>query len=298
MDISFYKLNMGQNDTLLVNALSENSPLRTYLSEELPGGKGSLSAIARRMCRRRRGVGATGIAFLFKGTDSPVSVRYFLPGGGEVRITPDALSCLARFAFDSGLSGKEKLMVEAGEELRSIESIDSANFRVSIGIPRDFSGAEIRERPDGEYARPLLVENREVSVTPLAFTDPSYALFYEEEDLSRLKSLFHALCSLPSETHPHPVFVQVISREDTMIRTWFSSGAAADYCEPSAVACAASVLNGLAEREMVVHIGEHLKFVQWLSRTNEVFVTSAPDYAFSGSFYIDDELLETDETKI
>jgi diaminopimelate epimerase len=226
MDISFYKLNMGQNDTLLVNALSENSPLRTYLSEELPGGDGSLSVIARRMCRRRRGVGATGIAFLFKGAGSPVSVRYFLPGGGEVRITPDALSCLARFAFDSGLSGKEKLMVEAGEELRSIESIDSANFRVSIGIPRDFSGAEIRERPDGEYARPLLVENREVSVTPLAFTDPSYALFYEEEDLSRLKSLFHALCSLPLRDSSAPGLRSVISREDTMIRTWFSSGAA------------------------------------------------------------------------
>lgn len=291
MELSFYKLYTGPNDTLLVNSLSENLPLRSFLSEELPGEESSLSIIARRLCMRREGVGANGVVYLFKGENHPVSARFFLPDGTEQTISHDALLCLAKFSFDSGLSGKERLIIEAGESLRTVESIDSTNFRISIGQPRTDSGAEIRELPDGEYTRTITVKDRKITVTPVRFQTSGAAIFFEDARTETLKEISRSIRKNKEETEsPQPVFVKVLSREDILIRTWFSRGAV-DYCEPAAIASVASVLNGLVERDVVVHVGEHLKFVQWLSRTNEVYVTSSPEYAFSGNFYVEDELL-------
>ncbi len=280
MELDFYKVHACRNDLILLNFLYKDESLDRAL----------LPLLARRMCDRHSGVGANGLLVLERGREHPVRLTHLLPTGEMSERLNDALLCLARLVFDSGVSGGKRVVVESSIGVHTVEFIDSSHFRVSIGRPFAIDGsAELREEPNREYMTPVKIEGKRYSVTPLRLQYPSAVLFSTDWSAAKLKQLSRSLRQPAVYPYAvHPVFSQVYSKDEIAIRTWFRREAV-DYASAAGVAGVAAVLNGLTEREMVVHCNNDELFVQWQEQGNEVFVTGSGDYLFTGTYYFEEE---------
>ncbi len=276
MELDFYKLNTNGNDLLLLDFLHKEPPDFEMFPK-----------IARRICKRHYGAGANGLVFLLSSPNSAVKIHYFLANGFQSMFFNDALLCTARYAFDSGISGKDKLTVETDTGDRTVEFIDSNNFRISLGTPKDEEMNEITENPDGEYAVAIEIDRRKIPITPIHLQGYGAVFFYSEllkEDLKILSGKILQNKELPASTQP--VFVQIYSRDELSVTAWFD-GNEVDYAFVCGLSIAASVLNGLTDREAVIHCNKKESFIQWNEDTNEIFYTGTAKYIFSGSFYLD-----------
>ncbi len=278
MDIDFFKINTNGNDLLLIDYLHKEPPPFSLFP-----------VISRKLCKRHYGVGANGVIFLLPGKKSAVKLYYFLADGFQGSFCNDALICTARYAFDNGISGKDKLLVQTNPGIRTIEFIDSNNFRISLGIPKDTELNELKENPDGEYTTTLAIDEKHIPVTPLhlqAFGAVSYSFDSKKENLKYFSKRISQHITLPESVQP--VFAHIYSRDELSVKSWFS-GNEIDYSFICGLSIVASVLNGFTDREAVVHCHKKKGYVQWIETTNEVLYTGSAIYIFSGSFYLNED---------
>jgi diaminopimelate epimerase len=297
MDFEFIKIYVCKNDFLLLNYLYSEAPEDSVLSR-----------FARMGCRRKMGIGSNGIISLFPGNEEKYRIKCFTAEGRKTAVCNDALLALSRYAFDSGLFAHNRLTVETEGGPRNITAVDSNNFTVSLGPPftLPFSldngrysdtvtpktkGEELREIPDGEFTEKIQLRGKQYAVTPVRLHRNGVVLFSEEFTTEKLKQIardIRRFCT--DEMELLPVFVRVLSREDINIRTWFLS-APVDYVSASAMGGIAGVINGFCDRDIVIHSGLEEYYMQWVSQDNTVHFTASPRYAFSGSYYMEEESL-------
>lgn len=280
MDINFYKIEFANNDLILINMLNEVKPSDTALSK-----------ISRFSCKRRTGIGANGVVFLLPGDEYEVSLRFFLPNGNESLIINDAQICAGRYLFDSALSGKESMHIETQNGIKVIDFIDGAHSRVSIGKPLHMNGEEVLENPNDEYINQFKLNNRLYSLTPLRLQYDSGIIFFQEDPGKGNKVLADHIINLPGFSEPlKPIFVNIASRDEIICKTMKSK----NYSEKSitaGVSLVASVINGFTDRSILTHINKKKIFAQWSEENNEVYVTGAANYVYTGNYYIDDDII-------
>jgi diaminopimelate epimerase len=295
MDFEFIKIYVCKNDFLLLNYLYSDAPPDSVLSRF--AGQG---------CRRKMGIGSNGIISLFRGTEEKYRIKTFTSKGRRTSVCNDALLAVSRYAFDSGLFAHNRLTVETDEGPRTITAVDSNNFSLSLGSPYTlpFSldtgryadsvtekerGSELREIPDGEFTEKIQLRGKQYAVTPVHLHRNGVVLFSDEFTTEKLKQIARDIRRFYSaEMELLPIFVRVLSREDLHIRTWFPSPPA-DYVSASAMGGIAGVINGFCDRDIVVHSGLEEYYMQWVSQDNSIHFTASPQYAFSGSYYMEDE---------
>lgn len=98
--IPFAKYSGADNDFLIVRAGEAGAD---------PAG------LARRICARRAGAGADGLALVEPGGDGPVAVRFFNPDGSEFGTCGNGSRCVARWAADRGLAPEGELALRTAE---------------------------------------------------------------------------------------------------------------------------------------------------------------------------------------
>lgn len=91
MEITFAKLEGNGNDFILIDEYEKE-----IVPEEM---KGDFSEL---YCDRRFGIGADGVLFLGKGTDTDLTMRLFYPDASEVKMCGNGIRCLVRYAHDAG----------------------------------------------------------------------------------------------------------------------------------------------------------------------------------------------------
>jgi diaminopimelate epimerase len=116
MKIPFLKMHGAANDVVVVD----------HRAPVLPEGDAALEPLVRRLCDRRRGVGADGVLLLESDPSLDFAMRYFNADGRTAEFCGNGARCLARLALDLGLG--------SGGEVR---------FRTAVGIQRG------RRAPDG-----------------------------------------------------------------------------------------------------------------------------------------------------
>jgi len=111
MNVSFLKMHGAANDFVVVD----------HRRPFLPANP---EALVRRLCDRRRGVGADGVLLMESDPEADFAMRYFNADGGAADYCGNGARCLARFALDLGLG-------RAGE----------VRFRTAAGMQRARRGA-------------------------------------------------------------------------------------------------------------------------------------------------------------
>ncbi|MBI9102804.1 MAG: hypothetical protein JEY99_10345 [Spirochaetales bacterium] len=276
MDIDFYKIVSGQNDLILINFLKIDFPNLELL---LP--------LTRSLCNRRSGVGGNGVLILLPSEKETLKLRYFRPDGQESVLLNDALLCLARYIFDSGMASTV-MTVETIRGIRRVELLDSRNFRLNLGSPLAYNLNPLKPDPDIDFSELIRLQDRNLSMVPLFLGKKGAAFLDGGQYRGRRKEIIKNLKNLSNkEDSPHPIFVTIRERDEIGVDSPLDR-LNSDNVSSCALGGSAAVLSGLTENELLIRSRRSRYYYEWDSDTNSVFITGSADYAFSGSFYFDE----------
>jgi diaminopimelate epimerase len=203
---------------------------------------------------------------------------------------PMAVRCAARYAFDSGLLGEESAALESGDGSVAVEILDAHNITVPSGPPGYWDAAgSLRERPGETFTRTLRIGEREHNYTPVAVRGVQAVFFPAGAplELERFGPAVEEAGLFAAGTQL--VFARTISREEASVRAWQVGRGELLASEGSACAGAvAAVLNGFADRQMLVHLEGGNLFMEWSEDDNLVYASGPADYVFLGTYYYDE----------
>jgi len=282
MEINFLKMQGSGNDYIFIDCFKNPKPEEEYLPE-----------LAKRINNRHIGVGGNGLVLILPGDEHKLKMRIFNVQGLEIDMCGNAIRCVGRYAFDSGIMLEEKFIIETKIGNMGLQIIDSYNLRVNICAPYIIDNSqEIVERLDIKYTGSIMIDDKEYTFTPLFLVSPHAVLFVTDYNFP-----IHTI-GRKIEKHPRfPIkinveFVRVFSREEIQIRGWKRGVGETYSCSIGAsAAVVAAVLNGFTEREVVVHVKGGDLYIEWNEDTNHVFISGPAQYVFSGTYYFDEPRL-------
>ena len=242
--LHFAKLHGTANDFIYVDARA--------------GFPGDPAAAARRLCDRRRGIGADGLILLLPSTEADGRMVIYNSDGSRAEMCGNGIRGLAKFVHERGLIGKNPLAVETDAGLKTLSlHLDGgrvAGVTVDMGIP-EWRGREIPVDADGEVLdRPLVVDGRTWSVTCVSMGNPHCIVFVDEVAGLSLETIGPRF-----EQHPffprrvNTEFVKVEDRRRLTMRVWERGAGETMACGTGACAVAvAAARTGRSERQVTV----------------------------------------------
>jgi len=254
------------------------------------------SALACKICERHTGIGADGLLIyqvLPQRSAGSYLMRIFNADGSEAEVSGNGLRCLAAHLCASSELIPDKISIETVSGEHFLERISTAHptywFLVDMGQPvlkpsrLDFNGS----RNSGSLTRQAIsLGATTVQVTLTSMGNPHCTLFVENFSLADWEDTGKRI-----ETHEffprrtNVEFVRVIDRRNIEVRFWergvgktLSSGTGAS------AAVVASILNGLTEREVVVHtLGGNLE-INW-SENQHLYLKGPAKLTCQGEYY-------------
>lgn len=266
MEFQFYKVFLGGQDYILINGIVNRLPEPE-----------KMSVFVEQLCRRTTGVGGKGLIILTRDSEHSATLSFFSDMGKEEEPGPAVLMCAGRYAFDYGLAQNEEIVFQTMTGPKSLQCIDSSHFSFNLGSPATFEDRALSSADSLDYQ--VLLESRGESIRciPVYFSQRIAAVYLSGRyNPSQEELLINRL--------PHsPVYYRVLDREELEIPVPFITDT--DCVEGVAAAGAAAVVNGFCERDLDVLYREHGRFFfEWNERSNTVFVTATPHYAFAGTY--------------
>ncbi len=284
MNLPFYKLSVGTNDFLLINFMGEAIP-----DEQL------LPVLTARICRRHKGVGANGVAFLFDHPEAGAKIRYFTSRGRELQRFYDPLLGAARYLFDSGFSGTRAITVEVPTGIQTIESIDSANFRISLGNPLDVEGSPLKEEISSEGGIFISLENSTYPLTPVQLHMLWGTVFFENDPRKGTGHIAKAMgSSTISGSSFTPLFVQVYSDDDILVAPQWKKKSHLELSIAAGAAAVSTAVRGFGGSSLMTRIGSQEFFIEWKTANQELLCTGGGEYVFTGDYFFDESILYGD----
>ena len=125
MKIPFRKMHGAANDFVVVD----------HRQSFLPASSAGLEPLIRRLCDRRRGVGADGVLLLERDPEHDCAMRYFNADGRPAEFCGNGARCFARLPLDLGLGsgGEVRFRSDAGL-MRARRSADGRGIELRFGL--------------------------------------------------------------------------------------------------------------------------------------------------------------------
>jgi diaminopimelate epimerase len=271
--LRFAKLHGTANDFIYVDARA--------------GFPGDPAAVARRLCDRRRGIGADGLILLLPSAEADGRMVIYNSDGSRAEMCGNGIRGLARFVHERGLLTKNPLAIETDAGVKTLSlHLDAgrvARVTVDMGMP-EWRGREIPVDADGEVVdHPLVVDGRTWSVTCVSMGNPHCVVFVDD------------VASLPVETlgprferhpffprHVNTEFVRVDGRERLTMRVWERGAGETMACGTGACAVAvAAARTGRSARRVTVTLPGGPLEIDWRA-DDRVLMTGDAVAVFEG----------------
>ncbi len=242
----------------------------------------------KKMCERRKGIGADGVLFLRRSEKADFNMQVYNSDGSEAGMCGNGIRCLARYVYERGIHQSKNISIETlagiiGVSLEG-EDVRSDMIKVDIGEP-SFERQRIPMTGEGgEVVRENLVVNGEAyEVTCLSVGNPHCVLFVDDiksAKVEELGTLIENLAVFPEKTNVE--FVEVKKGNDIKMRVWERGAGETSACGTGAAATlVAAVKNNLAERRArILLVGGNLD-VTW-AENNRLYITGDASIIFSG----------------
>lgn len=241
--------------------------------------------LAKRLCRRRFGVGADGILLVYNSKIADARMRMFNPDGSEAEMCGNGIRCLVKFCFENSVISKTHIDVKtlAGvkETWLNAKNGKVESVKVNMGTPL-FGRRDIPMLGEGTFIDQYLnVNGEKIKATALSVGNPHCVIFVKEVDNYPVKDIGpkierHGL--FPDRTNVE--FVQTISREELRVRTWERGAGETLACGTGACASvvAATLLRKIGGKATVHLLGGDLE----IEYSNNIFMTGPAEKVFEG----------------
>jgi diaminopimelate epimerase len=262
------------------------------------------AALSRALSDRHFGVGADGLILIGPSEVADVRMRMFNADGSEAEMCGNGVRCVAKYAYDHGLTKNNPLKVETGRGVLTLSLETRLGFveRVTVDmgepildaerIPTTLAGPRVVD-----HALPRLGDEVEANVrlercgldrrlTCVSMGNPHAILYCRDVAGVPLESVGPALETasvFPRRINVH--FVQVQSPDEVTVRTWERGSGITLACGTGACAvCVAGVLTGRTGRRLLAHLpGGDLR-LEWSAADNHVYMTGPAVEVFSGDW--------------
>ncbi len=289
MAIPFTKMHGIGNDYVYVNGFEQ--PI-----DDPP-------TLARAVSDRHFGVGGDGLILILppeSEVDAHVRMRMFNADGSEAEMCGNGIRCVAKYAFDRGLTEASPMRVQTGAGVLSIDyTLDDAGklamATVDMGrpilepsrVPIDVSKITEADEPhtfqvslpEHGYAGPALLP-----ATFVSMGNPHAVLFVDDDQPLERPALGKALehhPAFPNRMNVH--LVRVNRRDDVTAYHWERGSGATLACGTGACAVAvAGVLTGKTDRAVTAHLPGGDLQLEWRQADHHVHMTGPAVEVFRG----------------
>jgi len=271
--LQFAKLHGTANDFIYVDARA--------------GFPGDPAVIARRLCDRRRGIGADGLILLLPSTEADGRMVIYNSDGSRAEMCGNGIRGLAKFTYERGLLAKNPLAIETDAGVKTLRlQLDAGRVTrvtVDMGMP-EWRGREIPVAADGEVLdHPLVVDGRTWSITCVSMGNPHCVVFVDDVAGLPLETLGPRF-----EQHPffprrvNTEFVRVEDRERLTMRVWERGAGETMACGTGACAVAvAAARTGRSARRVTVTLPGGPLEIDWRA-DDRVLMTGDAVAVFEG----------------
>jgi diaminopimelate epimerase len=279
----FTKMHGIGNDYVYVNGFAEHvvDPARTAIA----------------VSDRHTGIGSDGLILILPSDKADVRLRMFNADGSEGEMCGNGVRCVAKYAFDHGLTKNNPMRVETGRGVLSL-ALTTSNGKVEevtvnmdqpildlakIPVDREKVVAGSREH---EYRLSMAQGNELVDATFVSMGNPHAVIVTPDVkslDLARIGPPLEHHKAFPRRMNVH--WAQVISRDEVIMRTWERGSGITWACGTGACAvCVAGVLTGRTNRKILAHLPGGDLTLEWRESDNNVYMTGPATEVFSGEW--------------
>jgi diaminopimelate epimerase len=247
---------------------------------------------------RHFGIGSDGLILVLPptaGTSADVRMRMFNADGSEAEMCGNGVRCVAKYAYDHGLSRANPMRVQTGHGVLTLalDVVEGKVRRVTVNmgepilqladVPVDAAHVE-RTGRDPEYRLTLPDDLPPLDATFVSMGNPHAVVFVPNAmrvDLTGVGPLVEHHAAFPRRINVH--FVQVLSRGEVTVRTWERGSGITLACGTGACAVAvAGVLTGRTDRNILAHLPGGDLSLEWRAADNNVYMTGAAAEVFHG----------------
>jgi len=278
MDVPFHKMHGTLNDFVVFH----DPHGRVRLSPEDVAG----------ICHRRAGVGADGVIVVRPSPVADFFMDYVNADGSLAEMCGNGIRCLAKYVYDTGLTGKTTLPVETRAGLKTVELFAGADgaverVRVNMGQPIfDPALIPVTIHSDG---RPILdypvdALGRTFHATILSMGNPHCVILVDGdiEDLPRkYGSTIESHELFPKKTNVE--FIRIVDRNRIVMRVWERGSGETFACGTGACASAvAARLAGRVDEDCVVELLGGDLDIKWKDMIYPVVMTGTAVKVYEG----------------
>jgi len=253
--LNFTKMHSCGNDYIYFNCFKQHI--------ESPG------ALSVKLSHRLTGIGGDGIVLILPSEIADGKMRIFNLDGSESDMSGNAIRCVAKYLYESGLVRKQNMRIETGSGIKelylTIEGGKVKAARVDMGpaelrpelVPVDLSG-------DSVIARPVTIGGTVYKITCVSMGNPHAVVFVSgmgelgtvelnAVDFSSIGPMFEHNPLFPERVNI--AFTQVVGRNHLRVRVWERGSGETNGSGTGACAAAvAAVLNGYGDKNSDIKV--------------------------------------------
>jgi len=280
---------------------------------------------AKPLCDRRFGIGADQLLLLINSKKADYRMRIFNADGSEVEMCGNGIRCLAKYIWDkeirgqgSGVRSKKAIPKRRGPSSLAIETLTGIIYlkksgsliKVDMGKPV-FEPEKIPVRVKSLNSElknqnsklnsslvtrhsslvknfPISFDRKIFKITCVSMGNPHAVIVMkdvESADLSLYGPLIENHRLFPKKTNVE--FIQILNRKNIKMRVWERGVGETMACGTGASAVGvASVLLGLTDRNVTVHLRGGRLIIDWSERDNRVYMTGPAVTVFEGTIHL------------
>lgn len=260
------------------------------------------SDIAKAVSDRHFGIGSDGLILIKPSKVADFYMEMYNADGSRSAMCGNGIRCVGKYVYDFGLTDKLDVSIEtaAGIKYLNLRLLGGqvGEVRVNMGAPI-FEPALIpttleatKEIVSGEKTvpvvldAPLMVDGKEYRVSCVSMGNPHVITYVDDEkavDIEKIGPSFEHHEVFPERTNTE--FIRVADRQNIYMRVWERGTGETLACGTGACASAvATMLNGMCDRKVTVHLLGGDLVIEWDEKENVVYMTGPAVTVFTGDY--------------
>ena len=252
---------------------------------------------------RHFGIGGDGVIFINKGEKADFEMEMYNADGSRSQMCGNGIRCVGKFVYDKGLTQQTEITVESFGAVKYLtltvgEDNKVSKVKVDMDEP-ELKAEKVPVKCGGEQAirMPIEINGNKYEMTCISMGNPHAVVFLDEDiktlEIEKIGPKFENHERFPQRTNTE--FMNVLDRQTMNLRVWERGSGETWACGTGTCASVvASVLNGLTERKVLVHLlGGDLE-IYWDEKDNHVYMTGPATTVFDGEI----EIVEDEKGKL
>ncbi len=274
--------------------------------------------IARAVSDRHYGIGSDGLILIKPSKVADFYMEMYNADGSRSAMCGNGIRCVGKYVHDFGLTDKLDVSIEtaAGIKYLSLRLLGGqvSEVRVNMGAPVfepslvpttleatrkiESNGIDLVAPLHEGYENsvsdkvpvvldaPLTVDGQEYMVSCVSMGNPHVITYVDDEkavDIEKIGPSFENNEVFPERTNTE--FIRVADRKNIYMRVWERGTGETLACGTGACASAvATMLNGLCDRKVTVHLLGGDLLIEWDEKENVVYMTGPAVTVFTGDY--------------